>query len=189
MARKSLPPDQETILADRWKRSRQRREAVRRREAGAAHRARVDWESRVLGLRVSFRREGVVEIDDPAEGSRCFFRLEFATGPDGYLQKASIMPGAGTSFGLPADLVLDLSLLMTAVKLAEARAEWKLSEEFLGLPQRGKPLNTAYYERLLAEFDALARESPSPTKELARRRGMNESTIRSQLYRARRLKD
>lgn len=65
-------------------------------------------------------------------------------------------------------------------------------KEFTRVPRRrpapGMPLNTAFYERLLASYESLLPEYRYPAAELAHRMRENPSTVRTWLKRARDLR-
>jgi hypothetical protein len=54
-------------------------------------------------------------------------------------------------------------------------------------PRPGEPRDLGFYRQLLSEYEDLVRAaSPAPARELANRRGINHSTLKSYLKRGRR---
>jgi hypothetical protein len=141
------------------------------------------WLEKVADIRVALKPGGRAASREP-EGIATFtvnlqWVLDQGVAPT--VVSINITPDWGLAFNEP----IDLDAHMMACRIRLARGVPKRAR----LPQRpktGEPLNLEFYKALLEEYDGLVRDAhPTPGRELANRRGINYSTLRSYLKRGR----
>jgi hypothetical protein len=188
--RSRTTPRQREILRHWFVGSRTNKETRNHDDLWVKERAQKLWYLRVLAIEVDLKPAGRAVLRHPENPYHVEIQWIYHSAEKA--QRPKTFTVVGEPFLYRGSGPYDPEEYYTAflLRMAEGEPPGTFARVPRRRPEPGKPLDTAFYQQLLATYEQLVKEGyRSPAAELARRMDENRSTVKSWLHRGRKLLD